>query len=97
MASTHDASAQNAVDMANARNQASIDVSSVKHFKLRIDGKEEWQRKENLIRKRACLIKVQGEKTTLVNGLWAGANKVPTALHVTAFEPYSFSKLRRNS
>ncbi|KAE9389428.1 acyl-CoA oxidase [Gymnopus androsaceus JB14] len=47
MASSHDASAQNAVDMANARNQASIDVSSVKHFVY--NRKEEWQRKENLV------------------------------------------------
>jgi acyl-CoA oxidase len=47
MAPSHDASTQNGLDMVNARNQASIDVSSVKHFIY--NGKHEWQRKEQIV------------------------------------------------
>ncbi|KAJ3996037.1 peroxisomal oxidase [Lentinula boryana] len=47
MLSNHDASAQNRLDMTNARNATSIDVLNVKQFIY--NGHEEWQRKERLV------------------------------------------------
>ncbi|KAJ3840767.1 peroxisomal oxidase [Lentinula raphanica] len=48
MALENDATAQNHLDMMNARKATSIDVLNVKH--LVYNGGEEWQRKEKLIR-----------------------------------------------
>ncbi|KAJ3743326.1 peroxisomal oxidase [Lentinula detonsa] len=47
MLSNHDASAQNRLDMTNARNATSIDVLNVKQYIY--NGHEEWQRKEKLV------------------------------------------------